>query len=101
MVLGSQNVKEAIIKDKINAVLIPCDTSENTLDKILSTVKHKSYIKTIYLNLSKEDLNNFIGKYVSIIGVKDKNMISKVEKLISQEYEEECTICQKNTEYTK
>ncbi len=101
MVLGSQNVKKAIIKDKINAVLIPCDTSENTLDKILSIVKHKPYIKTIYLNLSKEDLNIFTEKYVSIIGIKDKNMISKVEELISQEYEEECIICQKNTEYTK
>lgn len=101
MVLGTKNVKEAMIKDKIKTILIPCDTSENTLDQILGIVKHKPNVKTIYINLSKEGLNRIIGKYVSIIGIKDQNMINKLEELISQEHEEECIICQKNTEYTK
>ncbi len=101
MVLGIKNIKESVIKDKIKAVLIPTDVSENTLDQLLSLLKHKPNIKIIYINLSKEDLNNSIGKYVSIVGVKHENMICKLEYLISQEHKEECTVCQKNTEYTK
>ena len=101
MVFGIKNVKESVIKDKIKAVLIPTDVSENTLDQLLSLLKHKPNIKIIYINLSKEDLNNSIGKYVSIVGVKHENMICKLEYLISQEHEEECIVCQKNTEYTK
>lgn len=101
MVLGTKNVKEAIVKDKIKSVIIPNDTSENTLDKILSLLKHKPNIKVMYINLSKDDLDRSIGKYVSIMGVKDENMVNKIEQLIQCEHEEECIICQKNTEYTK
>ncbi|MDR1627291.1 MAG: ribosomal L7Ae/L30e/S12e/Gadd45 family protein [Oscillospiraceae bacterium] len=92
MILGSKNVKEAIVKDKIKAILIPSDTSDNTLDQILSIARHKKDIKIIYLGCRKEDLSDYIGKYAGIVGVINQSMISKVEELISQEHEEECTI---------
>jgi ribosomal protein L7Ae-like RNA K-turn-binding protein len=101
MVCGSKNVREAAIKGKIKAVLIPDDTSDNTLDQILSVIKHKKDIKIIYLSCCKEDLSGYIGKYAGAVGIKSQNMIRKVEELISQKHEEECIICPKNTEYTK
>ena len=101
MVLGAKNLKEAISKRKIRAVLIPNDTSKTTLNPLLGLLKRNPETQVIYADFSKEELSDSVGKNTSVIGIKNEDMINELRRLMRQEHEEECVICQKNTEYTK
>lgn len=79
--MGTDAVIEGINKNLITVVIVAEDTSENTTQKIEKICKEKNVKMFIYGNIFEN--SKAIGKVnKAVIGIKDKNLSSSIEKQI-------------------
>ncbi len=89
--IGSEAVIDMVIKQKSKLVIMAKDVSENTEKKILIN-SHKNNVKALILNRTKDELSTALGKFCAVISINEVGFGNKLEKLISEENQQEACI---------
>lgn len=86
--IGNDAVIDTVTKQKAKLVIMTKDLSENTAKKILIN-SHKSNVKALVLNRTKDELSAALGKFCAVISINDGGFANKLEELISEENQQE------------
>ena len=88
LILGTDNIKKYISKEKVKLILTAKDISENSYKKIK---KYESTIEIIPVNITKEEIYYTLGKNSAILAVIDNNFVQKIKSIINELYNNKIT----------
>lgn len=82
IVLGMDCVKKGVSEKDIGLILITEDISNNSFEEIKKFALENN-TRIFKISYSKDNIFNLFGKYSAIIGIKNKNFIDKIIKIIN------------------
>ena len=80
--LGSDAVEESVNRKKSRLIIVACDVSER-IRKSVEKISEKGNVKTVFSDISMEEIGNSIGKAVGIISVNDEGFAKRFIELFA------------------
>ncbi len=84
LVIGADPTIDSINSGKARAVIYTGDFSKNSIKPVLSA-SHKTNVKVLCINRSKDELSLALGKLCGVVSVEDKGFAEKLIQLIENE----------------
>ncbi len=80
--MGTESCTEAITKNKLQIVIVACDSAQRTIKNFQIKCKEKGI--PMYIFGTKEELSKSIGESnKTVIGIRDKNLARAIEKIFN------------------
>ncbi|MGL5972814.1 MAG: hypothetical protein ACRCZK_03780 [Oscillospiraceae bacterium] len=92
LVAGFDMVENEATLNNKGVLLITNDVSTNTLKKMTQIIKNLN-LRFINLSVTKEDINNLIGKYAGLLYINNEGMADKIIKVYDMNKEEDNSLC--------
>ena len=81
LIFGMDNIKKEMLSGKVKLILTSSDISENSLNEIKNAA-NKHIVNILPIAYTKDNINDFLGKYSAIIGVLNENFASKIIRIV-------------------
>jgi len=75
LIQGFDMVKEAVLQNSDGVIIVASDIAENTLKKVKSI---SEMVQIIEVDITKNEVEQLIGKYSGVLYIKDKGLSKKV-----------------------
>ena len=83
LIFGMDKIKKEMLSGKVKLILTANDISENSLNEIKNAA-NKHIVNILPIPYTKNNINDFLGKYSAIIGILSENFANRIKEIINE-----------------